>query len=242
MTVEFDEYAQDYNAGMSHPLKCLAGGTAASYIQPKVRWLLRDLDKWSSANCPSAPLRLLDVGCGSGSFLKCLQQNHFSGQLRGCDISESMLAEAARTWGEGAVPPLDLICNGELPYERQMIDVVIVCAVLHHVSINERAALFAEMARVLRPGGRLYIFEHNPWNPLTQMVVRTTDIDKNAILLTARKCRTLAQKVGMEVLSTDYLLFFPPRWEKLQRIEQSLYWLPMGAQYAVTAQLPSLLL
>ena len=42
-------------------------------------------------------------------------------------------------------------------------------------------------AGVLKPGGRLYVFEHNPRNPLVRYVIARTPIDENAILLDARE-------------------------------------------------------
>ena len=39
-----------------------------------------------------------------------------------------------------------------------------------------------EINRVLKLGGRLYFFEHNPWNPFTRFLVRTCPFDKNAQL------------------------------------------------------------
>ena len=51
----------------------------------------------------------------------------------------------------------------------------------------ERPGLYREVTRLLRPGGRLYVFEHNPWNPVAQWVVRHTPIDRDAVLLGARR-------------------------------------------------------
>jgi len=156
--------------------------------------------------------------------------------MSGCDISGAMLSEAARTWANADPPPLNLIEDGRLPYDDQSFDLVIACAVFHHVAPTDRAALLKEISRVLAPGGKLFVFEHNPWNPLTQIVVRSTEIDRNAILLSARETRLRVLEAKLEIVSTNYLLFFPPRWKGLKFLEAWLGRIPMGAQYVVTAE------
>jgi hypothetical protein len=91
------------------------------------------------------------------------------------------------------------------------------------------------MARVLRPGGLAVVFEHNPYHPATQWVVRTTKIDQNAILLPPREVRTGFCSVGLRDIQKRYLLFFPPRWRWLQPVERWLEKLPLGGQYVIVA-------
>jgi len=111
--------------------------------------------------------------------------------------------------------------------------------VLHHVPISERPAVYAELARVLKPGGRLYVFEHNPRNPLVRYVIARTPIDANAILLDSQEVRRgLTQTVRYQ-LDTDYLMFMPPGIGLLRGVDRALAWLPLGAQYVVAARKPN---
>jgi hypothetical protein len=55
--------------------------------------------------------------------------------------------------------------------------------VLHHVPPADREALLARVATKLAPGGKLVVFEHNPWNPLTRKVVAECAFDADAVLL-----------------------------------------------------------
>ena len=48
----------------------------------------------------------------------------------------------------------------------------------------------------LRPKGRIYIFEHNPFNPVTRWVVKHTAIDRNAVLLKPAEVRTGLHAAG----------------------------------------------
>jgi hypothetical protein len=94
------------------------------------------------------------------------------------------------------------------------------------------------MARVLKSGGRCYVFEHNPYNPVTRWVVARTPIDRHAILLSSREvCASLAV-AGIRHIQVENLMFFPPKWRWAQPLEQALYWLPFGGQYMVFGEKP----
>jgi len=258
---EFDQYAAGYNAGMDHPLKRLVGRSAEEFTGVKVRWLLRDLGRRPqvAANDRGTALRILDYGCGTGTFLRLLYESKLSCELRGCDPSSAMLAEAAGRWSSrpdgckqsrtDTLPAhlmtentgtchFDLIDGGKLPYDENRFHVVVVCCVLHHAAPDERAALFREAARVLVPRGRLYVFEHNPWNPITRSVVRGTSMDRNATLLSAAEVHAGFRQMGLCDVKTNYLMFFPPRWSCYRWLEDLLLWCPLGAQYVVTATKP----
>jgi hypothetical protein len=100
----------------------------------------------------------------------------------------------------------------------------------------ERPAVYGELGRILKPGGRLHVFEHNPRNPLVRYVIARTPIDANAILLDAREVRQSLQAAGRYQLTTDYLMFMPPGLAFLAPVDRALAWLPLGAQYAVAAR------
>jgi SAM-dependent methyltransferase len=236
--VEFDAYADGYGAGMDNGLKRLVGKSADTFLRIKARWLCRFLARYYPPQTRTAPLQLLDYGCGVAAFLRHLKQLGFTGELRGCDISRGMLREAERAWDLGPLPPLDWVADAVLPYRDEQFDVVVACAVLHHVPLEERPAVYRQIARVLRPGGLFVLFEHNPYNPVTQWVVRHTPIDQNAVLLSARAAQRSVRAAGLAPVRTEYMMFFPPRWQWLTRAEDLLGWLPFGGQYALVAGKP----
>ena len=108
--------------------------------------LLRDVD---------LPARgtLLDVGCGSGQTLTWFNRLFGSWRTLGCDISVDAVAAARRLGVDIA-----LASALELPYPSRSADVVISLDVLQHVPLGggDLTAL-AEMRRVLRPGGWLFV-------------------------------------------------------------------------------------
>jgi hypothetical protein len=65
--------------------------------------------------------------------------------------------------------------------------------VFHHIPHGEHWGWLRELYRVVRPGGLLSVFEHNPLNPLTLHAVNTCPFDLNARLIQAgqlaRQCR-----------------------------------------------------
>jgi SAM-dependent methyltransferase len=114
-----------------------------------------------------ARVRLLDAGCGTGSYLLALSQH--LGQLAGLDVSTGML-ERARP--KLAHTPHVVLHHGSvlaMPFADAHFDAVLFNQVLHHLDVpadasapaspewpNLRRAL-AESHRVLSPGGALVI-------------------------------------------------------------------------------------
>ena len=165
-----------------------------------------------------------------------LRQRGYEGFLDGCDVSVEMLAEARRRWSRGPLPELHVIENAQAPFDAATFDLIVLCSVLHHVEPLSRDLVYQDVLCLLKPGGCLCIFEHNPYNPLTQWVVKHTPIDKNVALLPPREVQAGVAEAGALGVQTEYLLFFPPRWRLLRPLERFLHFLPCGAQYAVWAE------
>ena len=98
--------------------------------------------------------RILDYGCGYGRTLVDLSAGGFQ-NLVGVDFSRAMLARA-----RVAVPGAGLVRNDghSLPFKNKRFDAVLLFAVLTCIPADdEQRGLLAEVKRVLRPGGLLYI-------------------------------------------------------------------------------------
>jgi SAM-dependent methyltransferase len=232
MSAEFDKHAETYDGGLDNPVK-RALGDADSFLAVKARWLLRQEPALRGGG-----LALLDYGCGAGDLMRVLAGVGARATFTGCDVSVGMLDEAARRWpaGLGPAPDLATQAGARTPFADRQFDIAMISAVLHHVPPAERPAVYAELGRVLKPGGRLYVFEHNPRNPLVRHVIAHTPIDANAILLDAREVRHGLLAAGRYALGTDYLMFMPPGIVALRFVDRALAWLPLGAQYAVAAR------
>jgi SAM-dependent methyltransferase len=233
--VEFDEYASGYRAGMEHPLKRLVGGDADAFLVVKARWLARHLAR-AGAGSAQAPLRLLDYGCGTGAFLGALRRVGLQAYMAGCDTSARMLEEAAKSWSHAPLPALHLVRDQRAPFESGSFDVVVLSSVLHHLARDERSRPLADALRLLAPGGRLVVFEHNPLNPVTRWVVRHTAIDRNAQLVRPSGVTRELATLGASRSTTRFLLFFPPRLAVLSRLDRWLSRVPLGGQYVIVAE------
>jgi SAM-dependent methyltransferase len=178
-------------------------------------------------------LAFLDVGCGPGETDSFLEGQ--VGALTGVDVASRMveLARRRNPWAEYR----GYRAGEPIPYDDGSYDVCFAICVLHHVPLEQRHDLVAEMKRLCRPGGLLVLLEHNPLNPLTRKAVRGCEFDRGVALLSRRAAARLLGEVGL-VPRGRYIEFFPRDAELLRRIEARLGWLPLGAQYAVFAKRP----
>lgn len=231
---EFDAYSRDYDAGMDNPVKGLLGESADDFVAIKLRWLLR---QFPGLERRDASFHILDYGCGIATLLRLMAEAGFHATLAGCDMSSGMLEMARLRWpAELPRPELHQQDGARTPVPDASIDLAVISAVLHHVPLSDRPGVYAELQRVLRPGGSLVVFEHNPLNPVTRYVVSHTPIDANAILLRAREVCDALGEIRFAGIQTRYLMFLPPRLSGLARVESAMGWLPLGAQYAVVAR------
>jgi ubiquinone/menaquinone biosynthesis C-methylase UbiE len=155
------------------------------------------------------------------------------GSVTGVDVSPRMI-ETARM-NNPTVRYL-LSKDDELPLADEEFDMAFAICVFHHIGRQQRAEFTREVMRVVRRGGLMAILEHNPLNPLTRLVVSRCDFDEGVELLGLREVRRLISAASATPVESRYILFLPWQGEALRRIEDSLGWLPLGAQYVVAGQ------
>ncbi len=225
--VDFDTYAAGYEAAVDQSVS-FTGRNAAFFAERKVDILESIV---SPVVGPLRGLSVLDVGCGTGTTDRVLMPR--VGRLQGVDISEEMLAKArinvpsaGYSWYDGE----------KVPFGDQTFDAVVAICVLHHVPISNRFKFVSEMVRVVRPGGVVAVFEHNPMNPLTRRAVNSCDLDVDAVLLPSRETIELLREAAEREPGLRHFLFSPLGGSAGRALDSGLQRLPLGGQYAAWVQ------
>jgi SAM-dependent methyltransferase len=154
----------------------------------------------------------LDVGCGTGVLAERLAGAGY--QMVGVDPSEGMLEILrARTT---LVRPVHA-SGTALPFDDDSFQLVIAVAVLHHIAdADDVRQTLAEMVRVVKPSGRVVVWDHNPrnpyWGPLMARVPQDTGEER---LIPEAEIISGLRAAGGQILLSSQLGavpdFTPPR-------------------------------
>jgi SAM-dependent methyltransferase len=224
---EFDSYSADYNGYVNRAL-AFTGVEVDFFTRVKMEYLLTFMAEHVASDTAAAAL---DVGCGIGNGHHILG-GHLA-RLCGIDVSAASIEVAQRQnpWVE-----YSHFDGASIPYEDATFDFAFAICVFHHVGLDQRGHLVAEIQRVLKPGGFIVIFEHNPLNPLTMRVVNRCEFDRDAILLKSRTCTDLIRAGGFNDLNCRFILAVPPVNAPLRALDRLLSKMPLGAQYYVAGR------
>lgn len=223
---EFDRYADSYRR--LHAENIRISGESPDYF---ARYKALDARRLAAAGLPQP--RVLDYGCGIGNATRFLEESFPDCEVTGVDVSPASL-EIAR---QGATSARFLVMDGDtIPAADGQFGLAFVSCVLHHVDSGRHAAVLAELRRILAPGGLLVVYEHNPWNPLTVRAVQACEFDEKAVLISAGRLGERVRAAGFAPTRTRFLVFYPNLLRFLRWSEPLLGWLPLGAQYCVSAR------
>ena len=107
---------------------------------------------------PQEGMHVLDVGCGTGTNLMLYHQAGC--KVFGIDLSPAMVEVAQKKLGDRAE-----IRQGDaskMAYSDGLFDLVIGFLTLHEMPSQIRPAVISEMARVMKPDGRILLIDYHP--------------------------------------------------------------------------------
>lgn len=223
----FDAYAGDYEEALKRGIG-LSGEESSYFARGRVQWVRRRLCELGMQT-PA----VLDFGCGTGSTTPFLLELPGAAHVVGTDVSSGLLEVARDAQGSDRiefVPTREpLVASTDLAYCN---------GVFHHIPVAERGDAVSYVLRSLRPGGLFALWENNPWNPGTRLVMRRIPFDRDAVTLSPPRARQMLAAGGFEIVRTDFLFVFPSPLAALRRLEPAIARLPLGAQYMVLARKP----
>jgi SAM-dependent methyltransferase len=224
---DFDQHADTYREDVANAI-AWSGKDVDYFAEGKANLLLALAQRRLG---DPAKLRALDVGCGVGVTDRFLAGRF--GQLHGVDIASDAV-EKARKANPGV--HYESYDGGALPFPDDAVDIAFTICVVHHVPPADWPVFAAEMRRVVRPGGLVAVFEHNPLNPLTRVSVSRCPFDEDVTLLRAGTMARLLEGAGLHPVERRFFYFLPVRDVAASRVERALRRVPLGAQYFVAAQ------
>lgn len=224
---EFDQYANAYTDLVRTGIHA-SGEEPAYFAALKARYMAARLGPRAS----SSPLEVLDFGCGIGNSIPHLRDAFPAARLHGVDPSSESIRLASEAHTNAM---FSINTDTAIPCADHSFDLIQVACVFHHIPPLFRLQWMKEIHRVLKPGGHVFVFEHNVLNPVTTWAVRNSPVDQDAILLPKHELLSLVRNAAFTHASSRYIVFFPAMLAFFRPMEPLMGWIPFGAQYVVHA-------
>jgi ubiquinone/menaquinone biosynthesis C-methylase UbiE len=225
----FDDCARVYDATVQSAIRA-SGETVQFFAELKV-----DLMAEGLGDCP--PARILDFGCGIGNTTRAIAARFPRSRILGFDVSPESVT-VARQLSSSQSTQIEYVAatNAHLPFEDASVGAAFAACVFHHIEQTDREHWARELRRVLEPGAPLFLFEHNPYNPLTVRVVRRVPFDEGVELLKPRDSMRLMRRAGFATSRLRFYFFFPAFLRVFRPLERAMTRIPLGAQYLLVGR------
>src|SRR6266581_8195991 len=151
--------------------------------------------------------QVLDVGCGTGTLaMEVARRVGRAGRVAGVDPGTQQIARARAKAARRHVPiEFQIGVIEQLPFPDQTFDVVFSTLMIHHLPASLKRQGLAEIARVLKPGGRLVIADFKRKQERAGQVARF-----HAGGSSMQDLAALVKEAGFEHLETEEMR--PPRF------------------------------
>jgi SAM-dependent methyltransferase len=221
--MNFDEYSDSYFKLLEEQEKTFKFFAPDRYffVKYKIDLLKKILSDY--------PKKILDYGSGVGLALPYFLENFPKSKIFASDISTNSLSVVSKNYSK-----VEVIRDEELT--KKHFDLIYCSGVFHHIMPPKRGKVLRKLYKCLNKDGLICIFEHNPFNPITRRMVSTCEFDKGAELLSLSNLKKIMNINSFGVIKSNYTLFFPKIFSKLNFIEHYFGWCPLGGQYYVLAK------
>jgi SAM-dependent methyltransferase len=222
-------FSHEYD-GMLHQGIKLSGEEKQYFISGRLQDLRRHLP------AGFVPRRILDYGCGIGDTTKILAEMYPQAKVDGFDTDDRAITHAKKIYD---LPKLTFYNTYDFLIDRKY-DLCYSNGVFHHILPDQRPAVVKQIRQALIPGGFFALFENNPWNPGTRLVMARIPFDREARVVSPPQAYRLLRQGGFAIQNFCRFLFYFPRplWF-LRRFEHFLSRVPLGAQYYILALKPA---
>ncbi len=217
------DFTDEYEAMLNQGIR-LSGESMLFFLEGRLKLLRERTRNWAPMS------RILDFGCGLGHASKRLHELFPGAEVTGVDTSVKALDAARERNGE---PGIHFRTLRDLESDTTHYDLCYVNGVFHHIPPADRPGALALIHGRLRRNGALALFENNPWNFGTRMVMARIPFDRDAQTLSPVCTAGLLRESGFEIARTDSLFFFPRSLKAMRVAEPMLGWTRLGAQYLV---------
>jgi ubiquinone/menaquinone biosynthesis C-methylase UbiE len=161
---------------------------------------------------------IIELGCGAAGVARGLLKRKPGNRITGLEVDERQHAKNLASPQEG----LTFVAAGAqaIPFPTASFDLAMMLKSLHHVPMDQMAQALDEAARVLRPGGHLYVSEPLYAGPLNE-VVRLFN-DEGVVRAAAQAAVDTALRGNDWSECTDIHFHMPVRFRDFAEFEQKM--------------------
>lgn len=223
---EFDSFAHDYEYLHSENIK-ISGFPPSYFDEYKIREMA---DYFVRIKKKHEGIRILNFGCGIGKSEKYIRRYFPGSIIYSTDVSEKSLELAKKKNKEMKDLFYGFYDGDKLPFDVSF-DVIFIANVFHHIPRPLHIKTLCSLKKIMASEGLIFLFEHNPLNPLTVKTVNACPFDDDAVLLSPLYTNRIIASSGLKCKSVRFILFFPKFMLALIPMEKYLQKIPLGAQY-----------
>jgi SAM-dependent methyltransferase len=226
----FDDYAERYEQLHKESIK-LSGFEPTYFDEHKIKAIVDDY-KPNQVQIE----KILNFGCGIGKSEQFINNYFKKCEIQSVDVSkESINMARERNKQFKNIQFTSFNDVADLPFENQF-NIIFIANVFHHIPETLHLHILKRLRLFLAPEGVIYIFEHNPANPLTKKAFSDCEFDVGCTMIPSKTLKSLCEQASFKEIKVNYVLFFPKFLSFFNRFEKYMNFIPIGAQYYIKAK------